>query len=1028
LLIYSFLSQSPQETGNVEEVAKLLAERAKILNEQLKTQLLKQKGETTTQDTLWILYNSFRENVYLELTPEQFADSFTQTLVYGLFIAKFNNHKKEKITLKNVEEFVPTSFALVRNILFNLSFLTKKHYEKSLWIVVEILHIINHIDLKVLQENMRFKKNSSETLDEEYKDPYIYFYEHFLAAYNPALRKSRGVYYTPNSIVKFIVTAIDDILQDKQIFNIPQGIADPNKVTVLDFATGTGTFLLEIIEQINEKKPFNKPEGNKLVKNHVLKNLYGFEYLIAPYTIAHLKLSQYLKENGYEMQDENEDGTGDRLQIYLTNTLEYLKPNFTPLVPQLAEEGKKAQTIKEGNILVICGNPPYAGHSSNESETKYQEQKMYKNGKIRLVNRKKNTRIGDLLHGKIKENKVSIQSYFECDGKDLGEKNSKWLQDDYVKFIAFSQYKIARVGEGILAVVTNHGFLDNPTFRGMRQSLLKTFDVLYFIDLHGNVRKKEKSPDGTKDENLFDIQQGVCIAIFIKNDKIPKNKSGLGTVYRSDFWGDRKTKKKLCETENLQTVDFQKLSPSSPYHLFVYQDEINKKEYEKGWKVTDIFTTYSVGVVTARDALAIHLSEEKLLKTIQDFANLSEVEAREKYKLGLDTRDWKVSFAQADLKQNFIANKPDKTKVTKIAYRPFDIRYTYYTGKTKGFHCMPRKEVMQYLLDNELNIALTTSRNLQKQGAFCDVLVSKYITDLHYSSVGTYCFPLYRHEYIAENKKNKQKKLEYGTDKEHLAIENEYLAAKIFYKQKLRENINDFDLEESRTLFEELTSIYEKSKARIYINSHSSINKVTVKQIKKVENDVAILENINSNFREFINQKYAVEYTPEQILAYCYAILHSPTYRETYNEILKIDFPKILFVETAQEFEKLASLGTDLIALHLQKEEIPNRLKVSFEGEISTHADLIERVEFRRVGEKYRLYINATNYFENISPEIFSFQIGGYKVIEKYLKERKDTKLETAEINQVYQIANILAETMRLMNEIEEILLIFAVD
>ncbi len=412
-------------------------------------------------------------------------------IAYSLFLARLNAGDKI-ITLRNAKDFIPASYELIRELVTFIEELQEnKDYINTRWIIDEIISIVNYIDLAAILLDLSFIKQT-KLLDEEKelfkKDPYIYFYEDFLKAYDAKIRQRRGVYYTPPPVVSFITRAINDIL--KKDFGIEEGFADREQITVLDFATGTGTFLRDIIELILEKIPENKQAN--IIQNHILKNLYGFEYLIAPYTIAHLKLSQFLKEKNYALKGKDDE----RFQIYLTNTLEPLNPQSSFFVPALSKEAQEAQKIKDKKILVITGNPPYSGHSQNPSE-KYIEE----DGRRKKVK----TWIGEL-----------IQDYYKIDGQPLGEKNPKWLQDDYVKFIRFAQHKMENVEEGIIGIITNHSFLDNPTFRGMRQSLMKTFDRMYFIDLHGNSKKKEKCPDGSKDENVFDIEQGVCISIFVK--------------------------------------------------------------------------------------------------------------------------------------------------------------------------------------------------------------------------------------------------------------------------------------------------------------------------------------------------------------------------------------------------------------------------------------------------------------------------------------------------------------------------------
>ena len=418
-------------------------------------------------------------------------------LAYGLFLAKLNSGGAE-VTLSNAKQFVPGSFRLIRELVQFLDDLDAPEYDETRWVVAEILSIVNALDLPAIHDDLSFKHRRAmsrkvRAKDEEEhrlfeRDPFIYFYEDFLAKYDAKMKKSRGVYYTPPPVVHFIVRAIDDILKDT--FGIAGGLADHQRVTVLDFACGTGTFLLEVFQQIFENiGGADSGRANLIVRDHMLRNVYGFEYLIAPYTIAHLKLSQYLADQGHPL------ASGERLQVFLTNTLEPVEPQKNLLLPAVSSEVAEAQKVKEKPLLVITGNPPYAGHSKNK---------------------------GAWIAAAIDEYKV----VWERDDagrevrKPLGEKNPKWLQDDYVKFIRFAQMKMDSVEEGVVGIITNHSWLDNPTFRGMRQSLSRSFEQIYVFDLHGSSKPKEPAPNAVSNENVFDIQKGVAITLLIKNPNL----------------------------------------------------------------------------------------------------------------------------------------------------------------------------------------------------------------------------------------------------------------------------------------------------------------------------------------------------------------------------------------------------------------------------------------------------------------------------------------------------------------------------
>ncbi len=636
-LIKGFLSQAPKKIADAKKLAEALAIRAKHLKDFLLDELKHQQEEKTDR-RLFQLYETFRSFVFHELTISEFSDAFAQTLVYGLFLAKLNADT-QSVNLYNAKQFIPASFELIKELVNFLDELDNDEYRETKWIVQEVLTIMNNLELRAIQDSLSFTKRGKDANNFAIKDPYVYFYENFLAAYDKKLREAKGVYYTPPPVVNFIVRAINDILKDT--FKIKEGLGDKNKVTVLDFATGTGTFLVEMLQQIFEKLPKDSGKKDLIIKEHVLKNIFGFEYLIAPYTIAHLKLSQFLKDNGYELKAK------ERLQVYLTNTLEPIPAQIKiPLLPALTEESKQAQEVKDKPILVITGNPPYSGHSKNN---------------------------GEWISNKIKD-------YFFVDGKPLGEKNPKWLQDDYVKFIRFAQDKMEKVEEGVVGIITNHRFLTNPTFRGMRQSLMKTFDQIYLIDLHGSNKPREFAPDGGKDENVFDIEQGVAISLFVKRKGIEKK------ILHTDFWGTRIEKYQRTLEDDLKSIDWKEVKATAPFYLFTPQNEKLKLRYQSGISVSDIFKLSSVGVVTSDDETFRDFIASDLIKKI------------------------KIKYSQ-----------PDSDKVKKLCSSPFDNRFIYYD---KILLERAREKVMNHFVND--NFALVCSKQVKND--FKHVFISDSIT------------------------------------------------------------------------------------------------------------------------------------------------------------------------------------------------------------------------------------------------------------------------------------------------------------
>jgi predicted helicase len=617
-LLQAFFSTPPEGIGRSQQLALALATRSKLLHDYLGEELVRQERDHK-QGRLYGLFQIFRDQVFHELTLNEFADAFAQMLAYGLFLARLNSDS-EPVTLHNAREHVPGSFRLIRELVDFLTELEKTEYRDVRWVVEEVLSIVNALNLPAIREDLSFRNRKAISRkvragdEEEHRlferDPFIYFYEDYLKAYDAATRKARGVYYTPPPIVNFIVRAVDDIL--KTSFGIHDGLADSRRITVLDFACGTGTFLLEVFQRI-----FNNIGGPRsgradlIVREHMLKNMYGFEYLIAPYTIAHLKLSQFLGDQGHPLKND------ERLQVFLTNTLEPIHPQPNLLLPAITAEAEAAQTVKDKPILVITGNPPYSGHSKNK---------------------------GAWIAAAIDGYKFTVE--MDETGQEikipLGERNPKWLNDDYVKFIRFAQLKMDAVNEGIVGIITNHSWLDNPTFRGMRQSLMRSFEQIYVLDLHGNAKKREQAPDGSKDENVFDIEQGVAISLFVKRPGLDRG------IWRGDLWGKQLSKYQIVSEATLKDLNLAPIVPAEPQYLYHLQDAVVRAEYEKGHSIAEIMPLNSVGIVTSRDRLAIAFTESEMEKRAADFARRDTEDARLYYKLGKDVRDWRVEWAQED--------------------------------------------------------------------------------------------------------------------------------------------------------------------------------------------------------------------------------------------------------------------------------------------------------------------------------------------------------------------------------------------
>lgn len=683
VLLERFFEGASPPAASPEQLARQLAKRAKELRFHAGELLEK------PDSPLHPFWNAYKQTLYADLNAEKFADVYAQTFTYGLFLAWLGFDKgtfDRAHALLAIPDAVPPIQVLLE---FGGG---RKLPDELVWIVDGICSDLNFADKSAIL------KPFAQT-----GDPMVHFYETFLAAYDKKQRERVGVYYTPDAVVDFIVRAVDEIL--RRDFGKDTGLADPS-VTLLDPATGTATFLAHAYRHVYQQMTEAGDGGvwPDRARAHLMRHFYGFELLPAAYTLAHIKLRALLAELNVPLKDD------ERLPVYLTNTLEEgIKAQIAlPILDVLSKEVVTANAIKSSEpILVVLGNPPYSGHSANPSRTP--------EGEL--------TWIGKL-----------IETYRKVDGADLGERNPKWLQDDYVKFLRFAQWRIAQTSSGVVGFITNHGYLDNPTFRGMRRSLMQSFHELYFLDLHGNSKKKETAPGGGPDKNVFDIQQGVAICLLIKRPgPVP---SAGGTVHHGDLFGPREAKYAALRELSLfsNPSAWEPLAPSAPFYLFRPQDQTIREEYEQGWRVPDIFPVNSVGIVTARDSLTIAWEKDEIWNTVTDFVSLPEETARKKYDLGDDARDWKITLAQEDLKKsgpNGI-NGPIQSKITPILYRPFDTRYTYFTGHSRGFQCMPRGDVMRHMTHKNLGLIVGRSSAVIGDEEWNVLGISRNIIDFNY--------------------------------------------------------------------------------------------------------------------------------------------------------------------------------------------------------------------------------------------------------------------------------------------------------
>jgi len=690
--LIDFIQSQKEPIKSGEHLAKIMGGKAQRIRDNIKQFL---SIESKKNEELFKIYETIKKLLVHDLTTNAFADMYAQTLVYGLFAARYHDETPASFTRQEARDLIPRSNPLLRHFFDHI---VGPNFDKRLeYIVNELCEVFSHADV---HELMREYYNT-DLFGEEHKgpDPVIHFYEDFLKEYDPILRKKMGAYYTPVPVVQFIVRSVDYLL--KKEFGLSAGLADTSRtatgihrVQILDPAVGTGTFISAVINIIYSSllKSGQKGRWPTYVHNDLLPRLHGFELMMAPYTIAHLKLAMAFGQTGFKYFNR-------RLGIYLTNSLEKsidqqdLFAAFG-LAESIAEESKEAAVIKnETPIMVIVGNPPYLGESSNAS---YNGNSVYKK---------------------------------EPTGEKLKERNSKWLNDDYVKFIRFAENMIEKTGEGIVAMITAHGYIDNPTFRGMRFHLMKTFNKIYVLDLHGNANKKEKSPDGSDDKNVFDIKTGVSIFFGIKKKN---DKSTEAKIYHSDCFGTRETKFEYLNYHLSDSVEWDVIQPIEPNYEWIACDKKTREQYRKGFSVAELLPVSSVGIVTSRDEFIIDTDRSSLENRIRNFLYCrSHQEAKIKFSLK-ENKKWRIAEA---LKHEF-----DKSNIVPISYRPFDIRFVYYHD---DFIERSRKEVMRYLLVKK-NIGLITART-NKNPEVDHFYVSRNITEakLGESSTQSAIFPLY---------------------------------------------------------------------------------------------------------------------------------------------------------------------------------------------------------------------------------------------------------------------------------------------
>jgi predicted helicase len=893
--IKDFTSHIGQTIKSSKKLAEMMAGKARLLSDVIEKSLTSDeanKEDSTLKDQM----DAFKQILIHDITPKGFADVYAQTIAYGMFAARLHDPTLTTFSRQEAAELIPKSNPFLRKLFGYIA--GPDIDDRIKWIVDSLVEIFLACNVEEILKN--YGKST------KMEDPIIHFYETFLSEYDPKLRKSRGVWFTPAPVVNFIVRAVDDILKTE--FELPNGLADNSKtnikvdvqgkkiekevhkVQILDPATGTGTFLAEVIKHIHKKFEGQKGIWSNYVETHLLPRINGFELLMASYAMAHLKLDLLLTETGYKPTNNQ------RFRVYLTNSLEeHHQDTGTLFANWLSTEANEANHIKRDTpVMCVIGNPPYAVSSTNKN---------------------------DWIDKLISDYK-----------KDLVEKSYNSLSDDYVKFIRYGQHHIEKNGSGILAYISNNSFIDGVVFRQMRKYLLECFDLIYILDLHGDAKKQEVCPDGSADNNVFDIMQGVSINIFVKTGK--KNKNELGKVFNFDLQGKRDFKYNFLNENSLNSLNWNSLNYSAPNYFFVTKNFKGDTEYQLGFKVDQIFTKYNNGIETGKDSFFYNISKKVLIQNLSFAFQNKERSINEFEITNTDSFKFLDKFNSTEFNQN---------KITNVSYRPFDIVASYYDVKLQR---RPAFDTMRNML--QPNFGLLAPRQVTDN--FKHIFISKYPTDCNLT----------------------------GTAKK-------FGSAPIF------------------PLY-----LYPETNGQQTIGQTAertpNLNTEIVKQIA---------EKLGLTFTNE-KEKNPNTFAPIDILDYIYVVLHSRAYREKYKEFLKIDFPRVPYPKNKDTFWKLVKLGGELRQIHLLESPVVEKYITQYPEDGN---NIVTKPKY----QDGKVYINDTQYFENVPQLAWDFFIGGYQPAQKWLKDRKERTLEFDDILHYQKIIVALTETYRLMNEIDKI-------
>ena len=926
-LLKNFVSHVGQNIKSSKRLAEMMAGKARLLSDVIEKSLNSDE-DNHDDSTLKEQMDAFKSILIHDITAKAFADVYAQTIAYGLFAARLYDPTLDNFSRQEAAELIPKSNPFLRKLFGYIA--GPDIDDRILWIVNNLIEIFLACNVSELLKNYG-KATKME-------DPIIHFYEDFLAEYDPKLRKARGVWYTPAPVVNFIVRAVDEVLKTE--FDLPKGLADSSttkiklnsqtpdkrsatgykqieqevhKVQILDPATGTGTFLAEVIKHVNKK--FKGQEGiwSGYAEKHLIPRLNGFELLMASYAMAHLQLDLLLKETGFKATKPQ------RTKVYLTNSLEQAHPDTGSLFAGwLSSEANEANHVKRDSpVMCIMGNPPYSGESSNKGEWIMNLMDDYKK---------------------------------EPGGKEkLKERNPKAINDDYVKFIRYAQSFIEKNGEGVLAFINPHGYLDNGTFRGMRWNLQKTFDQIYILDLNGNIKKKKFGSQGELDENVFDITTGVSINIFVKSKKA---KSKQSNVYYHELLGKRKEKYKFLESNSLSSISFKQLKPEEPDFFMNIKDFKGKKSYDLNFNISNLFNFYLSGFSTKKDDFCIAMTRLEIEDKVRDLRFLEKEEIKNKYNLHKQSSSWSLDGAIQDVSSN-----NDYKKIIPVSYRPFDTRFTYYSGNSMGFMGRPKGDLGNQLIED--NISLVTVKKSRSSGIWNSIGVSdKMISEptTITSLDGNYGFPLYIY-----HEANGQKTIENTSGR--------------------KPNLNS-----------EIVEKIAKSLG-LSFTAEKETTAGTFAPIDLLDYIYAVLHSptYREKYKEFLKIDFPRVPYPQDV--------------ETFWKLVKLggEIRQIHLLESEKVEDYITSYPKD------------------GDSKITTKIAKKDWELYDAEKGLGRIWINEEQYFDKIPLVAWEFYIGGYQPAQKWLKDRKERELDFDDIFHYQKIIVALTETHRIMQAIDKI-------